>query len=143
VSERVVVIVPNSPDRCLAPNARVHGYGKADATARHRRDAAWATRAVHRGAPFSGPVQVAVHVRWGPGERIHDLDSCAVMTKPYIDGLVDGGLMTNDSQMTRLVVSQEAHRVSKTTGDVVVAVEAISKAAAGQARGDAPEEGAG
>lgn len=107
----ITVVVPGSPDRILAPNRRAHGYAKAAATAQHRGDAKYAAmHYIHgsgiRNLPFTGPVSVLASIEWGAGERRKDLDSCAVMVKPYIDGLVDAGVLINDSQMKLLSVQQ-------------------------------------
>jgi hypothetical protein len=134
----MIVIVPGCPDRILAPNRRAHGREKAAATLQHRRDACFASVEAYMDGShsvegvvslplFTGPVSVAAHVRWAKGERVHDLDSCAVMVKPAIDGLVDAGIMANDSQMCLLTISQEPWRVSKTTGEVVLTIESIER----------------
>ena len=125
----VVITVPGSPDRILAPNRRAHGLAKAEATRQHRRDAKWSAVAAMSNLPlplheFVGPVHVSALVRWAKGERSKDLDSVAVCVKPYIDGLCDAGLMDNDSQMKRLTVQQERDETGR--GEVVLTVEAMA-----------------
>lgn len=128
---RITIVVPGCPDRLLAPNRRTYGKRKAEPTRQHRGDAKYSGMEQGAGITFIGPVAVAALVRWGKGEVVHDLDSVAVMVKPYIDGLVDAGLMINDSQMKRLIVEQEPYRTSKILGgDVVLTIETIREDAA-------------
>jgi len=126
----VTITVPGSPDRILAPNRRAHGRAKAEATAQHRHDARYAAldqlaATVPYDPLFAGPVSVLALVRWAKGERSKDLDSCAVCVKPYIDGLVDARLMSNDSQMKILTVQQERDGTGR--GEVVLTVTTIER----------------
>ncbi len=132
VPERVVVIVPGCPDRLLAPNRRAHGRAKAEPTAKHRRDAYYASLDVFPLPQldwplFRGPGAVTLLVRWGKGERVHDLDSVAVMGKPFLDGVVDAGILANDNQMKRLTVEQERDGTGK--GEVILTISPMDQEA--------------
>lgn len=120
----VHIVVPGSPHPDLAPNRRVHGLSKAKPTAQHRADAKHAALELIAREPrpiFTGPVAVTVRLLWGKGERRHDLDSCAVMVKPMLDGLTDAELWRDDRQMKQLTVSQD--RDPARTGAVHIIVE--------------------
>lgn len=124
----ITVTVPGSPSPELAPNRRAHGFAKAAATRQHRWDAFYAAVAARPddrlrriGPIFTGPVAVAVLIRWGKGHRRHDLDSCAVCAKPYLDGLTDADIWVDDRQIKRLTIEQERDESGR--GEVVIRVE--------------------
>ena len=124
MTEAITIVVPGSPSPELAPNRRAHGFAKAAATRQHRQDACYAAYAVAPHAidvpGFLGPVAVSVLIRWGKGHRRHDLDSCAVCAKPYLDGLTDAGIWRDDRQIVCLAVMQE--RDPSGRGEVVITV---------------------
>jgi Holliday junction resolvase RusA-like endonuclease len=126
LAKEFVVKIPGHPDAILAPNRRAHGHAKAEATKQHRTDAKYAAvdarnaLEVFHVPMFPGPVVVTVLVRWGKEGRRHDLDSTAVMTKPHVDGIVDAGILTNDSQMAELRVKQERDKTG--VGEVVITI---------------------
>lgn len=127
----VVIKVPGSPDRILAPNRRAHGRAKAAATAQHRGDAKYAALAVMGGMLltdggvdiplFTGPVAVSLLVRWAKGARSKDLDSVAICCKPFCDGLTDAKIWDDDRQIAKLTIQQERDATGK--GEVVITVE--------------------
>jgi Holliday junction resolvase RusA-like endonuclease len=125
-TEAIEIRVPGSPSPELAPNRRAHGFAKAAATRQHRHDAQMAAyeafpRTELDWPRFEGPVAVSVLIRWGKGHRRHDLDSCAVSTKPYLDGLTDAGIWGDDRQIARLTIEQERDESGR--GEVVIRVE--------------------
>ncbi len=56
--------------------------------------------------PITGPVSLHTSVAWGHGRRTVDLDAIPTATKACTDALADAGIIINDSQITRLSVSQ-------------------------------------
>ncbi len=128
----LTIVVPGSPDPILSPNRRRHGFDKAGAVAQHRRDARYAAVASAQGFTkeqplFSGPVSVTLLVRWGKGQRSRDLDTVAICCKPYLDGLTDAGIWSDDRQIARLTAMQERWPVSKTPGEVVIEIEPMER----------------
>ena len=132
-TEAVVITVPGSPSPEVAPNRRAHGFAKAAATAQHRKDAKIAAYTWRISSPnppyyldlpeFDGPVAVSALIRCGKGQRRHELDSCALMVKPYLDGFTDIRIWRDDAQINRLTVQQE--RDPSGRGEVVIRVEAM------------------
>lgn len=129
MSERSIVIeIPGTPDKCLAPNAarRTHYMHKSKVSSEMRDRgmlAALSVRPTGVVPMFAGPVTLYLTVLWGKGERRVDLSAIPAMTKPFEDGLTDAGIWDDDRQVTRLIVEQgkDPARVGRTVLRVVEA----------------------
>jgi Holliday junction resolvase RusA-like endonuclease len=104
VSDSIVVTV-GIPHRVLSPNARCHWAIKMKATRRARVES-WAAVqiAMHERGIHAGKwPEVDCQVIWyAKTERRRDRDNCLASLKPTFDGLVDGGLLDDDSGITHL-----------------------------------------
>ncbi len=111
MSEPITITIPGAPP---SPNRTVReGSWHARAASRRQwRDAAcWAARAVHGARPPLGAVTIEMtHVV--PDRRRRDLDNLATAaTKPYLDGLVDSGLLSDDSSDVVTAITHRAELV--------------------------------
>ena len=128
----ITVVVPGCPSPKLRPNQGASKLYKSGDAAQHRGDAKYAAIAILHDLSvdlplFTGPVAVEAHVCWAKYRQVHDLDAVAIMCKPFLDGLTDAEVWKDDRQMERYTVTQEPFRTSKTTGQVILTVEAIEK----------------
>lgn len=111
MSDAITVVIPGTPDKRLAPNAvrRIH-FHERNRLSGELRDtgmlAALAIRPHGRVPMFSGDVVLEETIYWGKGERRIDLDGIPLMLKSALDGLCDAGLLSNDSQVKKLVTEQ-------------------------------------
>lgn len=91
----LVVTLP-LPPRALSPNARVSWQARARHTRRYRRDAYVLTIAAG-GQNLRWPRAVAQATFYWPQEQRRDIRNAEHMLKPAYDGLVDAGLIPDDS----------------------------------------------
>ena len=106
----------------LRGNSRAHWRTKARAAAREREEGYASARdryVGYKGKPIeNGELRIAIH-HWRP----FDLDNMHVGLKPFIDGLVDGGVFKDDHAgvIGRIVI--QGHRCRK--GDSKCVIDAI------------------
>src|SRR5690606_41748921 len=62
---------------------------------------------------ISGPVELEVHAAYGYKRVTPDLDGTLSACKPMIDGLVDAGIIYDDDQVQRLIVTHEKLKTRK------------------------------
>ena len=91
--------IPGLPPRELSPNARVHWAKKAKATAEYRESVGWeAMRAkgykIYWRALDKAKVDITFVV---PDQRRRDKTNLAASFKAGLDGLVDAGIIKDDS----------------------------------------------
>jgi len=86
--------IPFLPDRALSPNSRVHWSVKGEAV-RVLREAAFYL-AIAAGIPKMKRAEIEITYRC-PTSRRRDPDNWLIMAKPAIDGLVDAGVLLDDS----------------------------------------------
>lgn len=123
-SGEVVIEIPMTPDRRLAPNRMYRGNGyhaRAALIAAERQKAKFLTDyGVSFDEPITDPVTVEVTIHWGKSmkagktrarieqDRRLDWDSATALCKPMCDGaLVDTGILNDDRQIQWGTVKQE------------------------------------
>ena len=110
MSDSVTIRVPLDPPAALFPNRRHRrgGFHEGVEAAYQLRLAAKLAAMPHAPATaLAGPVALHVHVAYSGGRRLPDLDASASAAKAAIDGVVDGGILVNDRQVTALTVTHE------------------------------------
>ena len=100
----VVTVTVGAPARVLSPNARAHWAVRAKATKRARVEAWAATQvAMYETNEKGGWKEATCQVHWyARDNRRRDKDNCLASLKPTFDGLVDAGLLKDDSALTHL-----------------------------------------
>ncbi len=99
-----VTIQLPTPPSALKPNERVHWRVKAKATKAYREAARWAAHAPHPSAWKAAEIQA--HFRFKQDRR-RDRDNLLASLKAAFDGLVDAGLLADDSGVTHLPTTYE------------------------------------
>ena len=91
------ITIPRLPPAECSPNSRVHWREKGRAVAIAKDEAIAAVKAQEWSGP---PVQAAlIHVSWGvKDKRKRDTDNFVARTKPFIDGIVQVGVLADDSR---------------------------------------------
>ena len=106
---KIEVTIPLAPDNTLFHNSRsrrggfykgVHASQECRATARY---AAMAS-GMHI-EPFAGPVAVTIHAAYGYKRVTPDLDATISACKPYLDGIVDAGILVDDDQIQKITAT--------------------------------------
>lgn len=100
----VLTVVVGTPSRVLNPNGRSHWAVKAKANKRARTES-WAAAqiAMYEANEKGGWVEATCQVHWyARDNRRRDKDNCLASLKPTFDGLVDAGLLKDDSALTHL-----------------------------------------
>jgi hypothetical protein len=111
------VWVPMVPDACLLPNRRrnAHWSVQNDATQALRTAAKHGTHVIDpaHSLPLSPRVEIAYAVFWGdryPGKtQLPDVDALPTACKGILDGLIDAGILVDDSD--RYVGRVSAHQM--------------------------------
>ena len=107
----ITVTIPMAPDNRLFPNAIGRGghWGtRAACHAECRQTARYAAMASGMYIePFNGPVALTVHAGYGYKRTTPDLDATISACKPFIDGLVDAGILADDDQVQKITVTHE------------------------------------
>jgi crossover junction endodeoxyribonuclease RusA len=104
----VTVTVPMAPPLALSTNQRSknHWHTTREATKELREAAYWSAHDINYqqfgmyialDVWTSKPVDVHEHIVWPKGQRRFDPDGLATLCKPALDGIVDAGLIPNDS----------------------------------------------
>ncbi|HXH57926.1 hypothetical protein [Iamia sp.] len=71
--------------------------------------------------PMAEPVAIAVHVTWPTSRIMPDVDSIGSYAKPYLDGIVDAGVLSDDGpKVVKRATFSQAKQVGK---DGVTGVE--------------------
>lgn len=93
----LIFTLPFPPREC-SPNARVHWGVKARAASEYRQTCKVLGRSAYNkgNAPLQDRVDVSITFVL-TSKRRRDLDNLVAMFKPGMDGLVDGGLLRDDS----------------------------------------------
>ena len=113
----VTVTVPMDPPSALLPNKRHRRgglYPGISAATESREVAKYAAMNDRGQRPtISGPVELEVHAAYGYKRVTPDLDGTLSACKPMIDGLVDAGIIYDDDQVQRLIVTHEKLKTRK------------------------------
>lgn len=120
------------PSNKLFPNAIGRGghWGtRSKAHAECRQTARYAAMAsgVHT-EPYSGPVALTIHAAYGHRRRLPDLDATISACKPFIDGLVDAGILVDDDQVQKYIATHKklrGKRGEKPQGFTRIQIEAM------------------
>lgn len=110
----LIVTIPMEPNNKLFPNAIGRGghWGTRSKThAECRQTARYAAMAsgMHI-EPFAGPVALTIHAGYGYKRVKPDLDATISACKPFIDGLVDAGILVDDDQVQKITATHEKLR---------------------------------
>lgn len=110
----VTVTIPAAPDNRLFPNKRHRNGGYRpgiNAASECRQMARYAAMASGMYLePIHGPVALTIHAGYGHGRVTPDLDATISACKPFIDGLVDAGLLVDDDQVQKITATHEKLR---------------------------------
>jgi crossover junction endodeoxyribonuclease RusA len=126
----VTITVPCAPSPLLSPNKRnnTHWRTTGDET-KALRKATWAATMEMRYAgtqlvrSFSGPVDVHEHIVWPVTQkRRFDPDSLTTLCKPALDGIVDAGIIPNDSAVVIRTISASQERSDDQFGRIEITV---------------------
>lgn len=100
----VLSVTVGIPSRTLSPNARSHWAVKAKATKRARVESWAATQvAMHEAGEKGAWKEATCQVHWyARDSRRRDKDNCLASLKATFDGVVDAGLLQDDSALTHL-----------------------------------------
>jgi crossover junction endodeoxyribonuclease RusA len=100
----VLTVTVGIPARTLSPNSRPHWSVKAKANKRARTESWAATQvAMYEADEKGGWGEATAQVHWyARDNRRRDKDNCLASLKPTFDGLVDAGLLKDDSALTHL-----------------------------------------
>lgn len=88
------------PVKALSPNAHLHWREKHKATSAARKNSWYWFRRFMPNGWKPAPIEIAVQYRWGPsaqGYRPRDVQNAIAALKPMIDGMVDAGIIPDDS----------------------------------------------
>lgn len=119
-SDPVRVDLPLPPPE-LSPNARVHWRKRAEKSRRYRRAARWIAMEAQGGTPRNWSRAVArVTFTW-PDARRRDADNAIASLKAAFDGLVDAGVVSDDSTAV-LRRPEPEHRIDRGHPGVVIEV---------------------
>ena len=107
----IEVVIPMEPDNALFPNAIGRGghwgkRSKSHATCRQVARYAAMESGMHL-EPIEGPVALTIHVGYGYRRVKPDLDATISACKPFIDGLVDAGILVDDDQVQKITATHE------------------------------------
>ena len=92
------VIIPGLPPRECSPNARPHYMAKAGETKLYRHEVGWQAIAAKDGKAWLAPDKARVDVTFiVPDRRRRDKTNFASAFKAGLDGLVDAGVIVDDS----------------------------------------------
>ncbi len=100
----VLTVTVGIPARSLHANSRVHWAIRAKATKKARVES-WAAAqiAMHEAGEQGGWKEATCAVHWyASTNRKRDKDNCLAALKATFDGLVDAGLLEDDSALTHL-----------------------------------------
>jgi Holliday junction resolvase RusA-like endonuclease len=100
----VLTVTVGLPARTLSANARVHWAVRMKATKRARVESWAATQvAMHEAGEKGGWKEATCQVHWYARDaRRRDKDNCLSSLKATFDGMVDAGLLEDDSALTHL-----------------------------------------
>ena len=128
----IEVVIPMAPESAMMPNQlskNAHWGKRAKVRKECREIARYAAMAsgLHM-EPYSGPVAITIHAAYGYKRVTPDLDATISACKPFIDGLVDAGILVDDNQVTRYVATHEklrGKRGEKPQGFTRIQIEAM------------------
>lgn len=126
----IEVMIPSEPDNRIFPNKRFHWTKRKEAHAECRQTARYAAMAsgVHI-EPYSGSVALTIHAAYGHRRIKPDLDATISACKPFIDGLVDAGILVDDGQVQKITATHEklrGKRGEKPQGFTRIEIEVMS-----------------
>jgi len=105
-----LTILLSLPPKALSPNARVHYMARAKSAKLYREAGAWEAVSAMRRAKIRPPKAKKATVRYTAVHKVRrrrDHDNLIASMKPALDGLVDSGLLEDDSGVTMLPVVWE------------------------------------
>lgn len=105
--------IPISDTEWLTANGRYHWADKAKRTKALRSKTAILAR--QRLQPITGPVHITAFVAYPRGGRV-DVHNAMASVKPCIDGLVDAGILVDDSTKYLLGPDMRVDTPTKTKG---------------------------
>jgi hypothetical protein len=94
--ESLILTFPGTPAYSLSPNSRTHWAAKA----RESRDAKWTVKATwleEPREPIKGPVTITWGIHLARRRKFMDKDNATATMKPYLDGLVECGIIEGDT----------------------------------------------
>ena len=128
----ITVTIPMAPESAMMPN-QLSKNGHWSKRAKARRDcreiARYAAMASDMNIePYAGPVHVVIFASYGYKRVKPDLDATISACKPYIDGLVDAGILVDDNQVQKIIATHEkmrGKRGEKPQGFTRIQIEAM------------------
>lgn len=111
----VILTIP-APCQFINSNQRLHRMAQAKLTKTWRQASAAAAQGLE---PFSPPVHITAHI-WKPRAGRYDPNNLAPTTKAIVDGLVDAGLLADDS--VEYVVGPDHRHGGKGAAEIVLEI---------------------
>jgi len=122
-AQSVIIDLP-LPRSALSPNSRVNWRTRAKAVARYRDAAYLVTRQAQGGARRRWRRAVARATFYWPDRIRRDGDNAEASLKPAFDGMVDAGLIVDDSTAV-LTRDRPVHQVDRRNPRVVIEVREV------------------
>lgn len=120
---RIAVIDVAAPCQFINSNQRLHRMAQAKLTKTWRNATALAA---HDTQPFAGQVRIIAHI-YKPRNGRYDTNNLAPTTKAMVDGLVDAGVLVDDS--TEFVVGPDHRHGGKGTARIVLEINQLTQEA--------------
>lgn len=114
--EPLTIVVPMAPASEMFPNRRHRSgglYPGIAASTKCRTIAKAVARDIAPREAISGPVELTIHAGYGYRRVVPDLDATISAVKPFIDGLVDAGVLVDDRQIVRITATHEKLRSNR------------------------------
>lgn len=128
----VTVTIPMEPVSALMPNQlekNNHWRKRADARRECRQMARYAAMASGMYLePFTGPVHLTLTAFYGYRRVKPDLDATISACKPFIDGIVDAGILVDDKQIEKITATHykiKSKRGEKPQGYTRIQIEVM------------------
>lgn len=110
----IKVTIPIAPESAMMPNQlskQAHWRKRAKVRKECREIARYAAMSSgHHIEPFAGPVELTIHAAYGHKRVTPDLDATIAACKPFFDGLVDAGILADDSQVQKITATHQKLR---------------------------------
>ena len=129
----ITIDIPMEPSNSLFPNKRHRrgGYfAGVAASTECRQTARYAAMASGPYLePYPGAVALTIHAGYGYRRQKPDLDATISACKPFIDGLVDAGILIDDNQVVKITATHEklkGKRGEKLQGFTRIVIEELT-----------------
>ena len=123
MTPRTFIFTVPAPCKFINSNNRLHHHAKAELTRAWRQSAAMEARRVFAGIELTIPVRIVAAIN-KPGNRRWDPNNLAPTTKACVDGIVDAGVIPDDSW--REVVGPDHRRGTAAPDSITFTIEEMA-----------------